>query len=119
MSYNDGTKLDPPQDVSSLCTYGGTQCTADTMATRDKHETKYALQKQLTPTAGMRVRCSGDPTPVCTDLDGDLWIMWQEPSTFASLDTPSSDECPASGTSPTFSAFTSPKPRCLHIRFKL
>jgi type IV pilus assembly protein PilV len=119
MSYNDGSKLDPPQDVTSLCTYAATKyCTPDTMADRDKHETKYLLQKQLTPTAGMRVRCSG-AAPVCTDLDGDLWIMWQEPSTFASLDTTTSDECPASGVAPTFTPFTSPKPRCLHVRFKL
>lgn len=117
MSYNDGSVLQPAQNVSALCNYPA--CSADTIAARDRHEAKYAIQKQLTPTGGMRVRCSGDPSPVCTDLDGDLWIIWQEPTTFATLDAATSDECPAATVTPTFTAFLSPKPRCLHVRFKL
>lgn len=115
MSYNDGSVLAAPSTVGSLCAYPA--CSPDTMANRDKHETKYALQKQLTPTAGMRVRCTSHPT--CTDMDGDLWIIWQEPTTFASLDATNADECPDRSANPTFTTFLSPKPRCLHVRFKL
>lgn len=114
MSYNNGTVLAAPQTVTALCLYPN--CAPDTMATRDKYETNYALQKQLTPTAGMRVTCTAG---TCTDLDGDLWIIWLEPTTFASLDSGSSDECPDATAAPTFAAFVVPKPRCLHVRFKL
>ena len=113
MSYNSGSVLAAPQTVSSLCLYPN--CTPDTMATRDKYESNFLIQKQLTPTGGMRVTCNGP----CTDLDGDLWIIWQEPTTFASLDTGNSDECPDATAAPTFTPFGNPKPRCLHVRFKL
>ena len=113
MSYNNGSVLAAPQTVSSLCIYPN--CAPDTTATRDKYESNYAIQKQLTSTGGMRVTCN----IVCTDLDGDIWIIWQEPSTFAALDTANSDECPDATAAPTFTAFVSPKPRCLHVRFKL
>jgi type IV pilus assembly protein PilV len=113
MTYNSGAVLQPPQTVSALCLYPA--CTPDTMATRDKYESNYNIQKQLTPTGGMRVTCNG----ACSDLDGDLWIIWQEPTTFASLDTGNSDECPDATVAPTFTVFVAPKPRCLHVRFKL
>jgi type IV pilus assembly protein PilV len=90
-------------------------CTPDSIAERDKDETGKAIRNQLPGRAGMRVICKG----ACTALDGDLWIIWQEPTTFAALDTGSSDECPDRTVAPTFAAFTDPQPRCLHVRFKL
>jgi type IV pilus assembly protein PilV len=63
----------------------------------------------------MRVTCNGP----CSDLNGDLWVIWQEPSTFAALNAANSDECPDPATAPTFTAFVDPKPRCLHVKFKL
>ena len=116
MTYPEGSVLDAPSANTTLCLYPN--CTADTIADRDRYETRYAIQKQLHPNAGMRVRCTG-AAPNCLNLDGDLWIMWQEPSTFASLDAGAADECPDSGATPTFTPFGTPKPRCLHVRFKL
>ncbi|MDO9359478.1 MAG: type IV pilus modification protein PilV [Polaromonas sp.] len=98
----------------SPCAYPA--CTADTIATLDKNATNQAIRSELPGnTAGMRLTCTG----ACSALDGDLWIMWQEPSTFSSLSAGTSDECPDPATAPSFTAFTDPAPRCLHIRFKL
>jgi len=47
--------------------------------------------------------------------DGNLWIVWQEPSTYAALDPSSSDNCPTQVTE----TYTDPRPRCLYVRFKL
>jgi type IV pilus assembly protein PilV len=94
------------------CTYP--TCTADSIAALDKNDTNRAMRREL-PSGGMRMTCTGP----CTDLDGDLWVIWREPSTFGALAASNSDECPDSATSPTFTAFTAPEPRCLHVRFKL
>ena len=89
-------------------------CTPGTMGTMDKDETNRAIRREL-PMGGMRVTCNG----ACSNLDGDIWIMWQEPTTFAAISTVNSDECPDPTTDPVFTPFTTPKPRCLHVRFKL
>jgi type IV pilus assembly protein PilV len=88
-------------------------CTTATMATADKYQTNVALRRTLTASqeslnAGMKMTCSVD----CTSREGDLWIMWVEPSTFAAVNVATSDECPAGV------AFTT-QPRCVHIKFKL
>ena len=98
----------------TACVYPS--CTADTIATLDKNATNQAIRRELPGnTAGMRLTCNG----ACSALEGDLWVIWQEPSTFSALSATNSDECPDPGTAPSFTAFTSPAPRCLHIRFKL
>lgn len=118
MSYPNGAVMGPPSANTTLCNYP--TCSSNTIADRDKYETKYLIQKQLTSTGGMRVRCSGPAaTPNCLNLDGDIWIIWQEPSTFASLDPGNADECPDPAATPSFPPFVAPKPRCLHVRFKL
>jgi type IV pilus assembly protein PilV len=94
------------------CTYP--LCTAPSIAALDKDETNRAVRREL-PLGGMRMVCNG----ACTNYDGDLWIIWQEPETLAALNAANSDECPNPLTTPTFTAFPSPQPRCLHIRFKL
>jgi type IV pilus assembly protein PilV len=106
MSYN--------ADLPSVtpCTYP--DCTADSIASLDKDETSQAIRREL-PLGGMRMTCNG----ACTDRDGDIWVIWQEPTTFAALDSANSDECPDPAAAPAFTAFSSPKPRCLHVRFKL
>lgn len=96
----------------TACVYPS--CTPETIATLDKGQTSLAIQRDLPGLAGMRVTCDG----ACSNRRGDLWIIWQEPTTFSTLDTVS-DECPSSSTAPTFTAFTDPKPRCLHVRFVL
>lgn len=106
MSYN--------ADLPSVtpCTYP--DCTADTIAALDKNETSLAIRREL-PLGGMRTTCAG----ACTELAGDIWIVWQEPATFAALNPENSDECPTATDEPAFTAFESPKPRCLHVRFRL
>ena len=88
-------------------------CVADSLAALDTNETNKALRSAL-PSGGMRVVCNG----ACTNRSGDIWVLWREPTTFASLNTASADECPDPAVAPTFTAFTT-QPRCLHIKFQL
>jgi type IV pilus assembly protein PilV len=106
MTYN----LNLPAVVA--CAYPA--CTATTMGAMDKDETNRAIRREL-PMGGMRVTCNG----ACANLDGDIWVMWQEPTTFAAISTANTDECPDPAADPAFTPFTTPKPRCLHVRFKL
>ena len=111
-SYKETMSYNASLPVVTPCVYP--DCTPDTIATLDKNETNQAVRKQL-PLGGVRVTCNG----ACTALDGDIWVIWQEPSSFASLNTANSDECPDPTAAPTFTTFVAPKPRCLHVRFKL
>jgi type IV pilus assembly protein PilV len=88
------------------------------IGTADLNAAMTALRRELPGFAGLRVTCDG----ACGSMDrpeGDLWIIWSEPTTSAALDSGNSDECPSPASAPTFTAFTSPQPRCLHVRFKL
>ncbi|MES2363644.1 MAG: type IV pilus modification protein PilV [Pseudomonadota bacterium] len=111
-SYKETMSYNATLPTVTPCSYPN--CTADSIAALDKNETGVAIRREL-PLGGMRMTCNG----ACTALDGDLWIVWQEPSTFAAMNATDSDECPDATASPTFTAFQSPKPRCLHVRFKL
>ncbi|MGE0329797.1 MAG: type IV pilus modification protein PilV [Ramlibacter sp.] len=91
-------------------------CDATSIALKDKFETQTVLQRELRPLAGMRVTCESDN---CALRRGDIWIIWDEPSVFVGLDMATSDECPDPNVTPTFSPFTAPQPRCLHVRFAL
>jgi type IV pilus assembly protein PilV len=106
MTYN--TTLTP----GTACVYPF--CAAASLAALDNDETNAALRREL-PLGGMRVICNA----TCTSLEGDIWVMWQEPSTLSTFNPVDSDECPDSAVAPVFTAFSSPKPRCLHMRFKL
>ena len=87
-------------------------CTEATLATMDIQATRRAVRRAL-PAGDMIMKCD---TGTCTKADyGNLWIVWQEPSTFAALNPASSDNCPAEATT----AYSSPKPRCLYVRFKI
>ena len=111
-SYSETMSFNATLPSVSPCVYPA--CTPDSIAALDKNYSNLAIRREL-PSGGMRMTCTG----ACTGLDGDLWVIWQEPSTFAALDALNSDECPNPSTSPSFTAFTSPQPRCLRIRFKL
>jgi type IV pilus assembly protein PilV len=119
MTYGDTTIYDDlawcTGFLATAGTAGLTQCKG-TISEQDKYESKRAIRKEL-PGGGMRVTCNG----ACGLGEGDLWVMWNEPSTFAQLNPTSSDECPTADNSPTpaFTAFTAPVPRCLHIKFKI
>ena len=97
--------------ASSDCLYTD-PCTEATLATMDIQATRRAVRRAL-PGGDMIMRCD---TGTCTKADyGNLWIVWQEPSTFAVLNPTASDNCPAEATT----AYTSPTPRCLYVRFKI
>ncbi|MDD5480401.1 type IV pilus modification protein PilV [Rhodoferax sp.] len=89
------------------CTYPN--CTNATLATADYDEYKVAIRDEL-PAGGIFVE--QDSTDA-TKTSGNLWILWLEPNTFASLDAGNSDNCPVAVKN------MNPKPNCLYVRFKL
>jgi type IV pilus assembly protein PilV len=109
LSYNGN--FTPLTSTSSTdCSYPS--CDSTSLATLDNNATKQAARLEL-PAGGMIMKCSASP---CTrSTYADLWIVWQEPTTFATLDANSSDNCPTEVTG----TYTSPRPRCLYLRFKV
>ncbi len=111
MSYN-GTFFSRSDNLPALADCSYPNCTSSTLATMDNAATNRAVRIEL-PAGGMLLTCDTSP---CTKASyGNLWILWQDPSTLATLGA-SSDNCPTSD--PAWSAL-SPKPRCLYIRFKV
>lgn len=99
----------------SNCAFtGGTQCTSITLATADINEFRNAVRREL-PAGDTIVKCSTSPCAK-TSL-GEVWVVWQEPSTLAALDATSADNCPSEVT--TLYASPKPKPRCLYVQFKV
>ena len=89
-------------------------CTEATLATMDIQATRRAVRRAL-PAGDFIMKCD---TAACTKAEyGNLWIVWQEPGTFAALNPGSSDNCPVEATA----AYTAPAPapRCLYVRFKI
>lgn len=115
-SYDRSSSYDNSQtklsiDSSEICAYP--VCDMNTLAAMDFEETKVAVRAEL-PAGGMlMLRDNGSGTASTTD--GNLWIVWQEPSMYAALDPSSSDNCPKEITD----NYTNPMPRCLYVRFKL
>ena len=92
--------------ASANCTYPA--CTETSLATMDNAASQQAIRNEI-PAGGMMLTCDTSP---CTS-NGNLWVIWQEPSTYAALSPAASDNCPAG-----LSTF-SPAPRCLYVRFSL
>ena len=94
----------------SDCAYPA--CTEATLATMDIQASRRAIRRAL-PAGDMMMKCDAAP---CTQAAyGNLWVVWQEPSTFAALNPASSDNCPTEVTT----VYSSPAPRCLFVRFKI
>ena len=94
----------------SDCAYPA--CTEATLATMDIQASRRTTRRAL-PAGDLMMKCDAAP---CTQADyGNLWVVWQEPSTFAALNPTSSDNCPTEVTS----VYTAPAPRCLYVRFKI
>ena len=110
ISYNKQT---PQVFTAAPCIYPN--CTVQQIADFDTREMLQTLRRELSTLSGIRVICSG----TCQTLEADLWVIWDEPSQLSGLNLNASDECPSAVIAPTFTAFTSPLPRCLHMRFKL
>ena len=110
--YNAALNYDGTTNVLTLsnCTYPS--CTETSLAVMDVKATQLAVREQL-PAGGMLATCN--TTPCTTGSYGNLWIMWQEPTTYASLNPANSDNCPAA----VISTYTNPRPRCLYVRYKV
>jgi type IV pilus assembly protein PilV len=107
--------------ATSDCSYP--TCSTDTLAAMDIAAIRRAVRRGL-PAGDMVMWCSTATAPTsstaCTKTtQGNLWIIWQEPSTNSLLGA-SSDYCPPSVNS-TYTGYpTSPTPaRCLYLRFKI
>lgn len=113
-NYDENLSYDATFGVPALsdCTYPN--CTADSLATADKAYMKRSLRTEL-PAGGLRM-ARDNSSGTTSDTEGNLWIIWQEPTTFAALDATSSDNCPPQLAT---NGFTNPAPRCLYVRFKL
>ena len=83
--------------------------TRSTIATSDIAEIQFQLDQQLTP-AGMTIQVTD-----AANNEGNLWIIWQEPSTFGTFSTSGSDNCPAA----IVALSLTPPPRCVYLPFKL
>ena len=104
-SYPDYTAVSLDDCSYPACTLASAG-SAGSIAKMDTARTRRALRTEL-PAGDMHlVMDPGDASA------GNLWIVWQEPDTFAKLNSATSDSCPNV-------AFSSPKPRCLYVRFKL
>jgi len=107
-SSYDGTQ-DAIGVPGTLCDYPA--CNTASLVTRDVYEMQTAARREL-PAGGVFVSCDAGG---CSNGIGNLWVIWQEPDTFAALIPSSSDNCPAVVTD----TYTNPAPRCLYVRFKL
>ncbi len=109
LSY-DGTNNDIRFDPSKYCDYPN--CDATSLATMDMFVAERAARQEL-PAGGMIMKCEGG---ACTAQSyGNLWIVWQEPASFAVNPFADSDNCPTEVTG----TYTNPQPRCLYVRFAI
>lgn len=99
--------------VSSSLPSGSTcafpNCTRSAIATEDISRIQLQLNQQLTP-AGITIAATN-----AASNEGNLWVIWQEASTFGSYSTAGSDNCPAAVTA----LALTPAPRCVYLPFKL
>jgi type IV pilus assembly protein PilV len=109
----------PTTTTDNDCKYtGGTQCTPTTLAAADINQFRNSVRREL-PAGDMITKCTHPTTgaaasPCLRTSVGELWIVWQEPSTFALLDS-SAGNCPTEATT----AYSNPAPTCLYVRFKV
>jgi type IV pilus assembly protein PilV len=101
LSYNAAVAL-------NNCAYPA--CSSTNTANMDTGVTNVLLRQEL-PNGGMSVT-RASVGGVFSNTAGDLWIIWDEPTGLATLDSAGSDNCPAAVTA-------TPKPRCLYVRFEL
>ena len=110
--YSAALSYDGTTSSIALANCAYPTCDETSLATMDNAASKQAVRNEL-PAGGMMLTC--DTTPCTWSSFGNLWIVWQEPTTYAALNPAASDNCPASVTT----TYTDPRPRCLYVRFKL
>ena len=116
------------QYIATKCAYPN--CTGDNVAqpqnlisTGDINDTMAALRRELPGNddigyPSLWMKCNG----ACSSMDrpeGDLWVVWSEPPSFAVFDAAGSDSCPKGADAPSFTEFGATAPRCIHLRFKI
>jgi type IV pilus assembly protein PilV len=106
LSY-DGTFVNI---ASNDCAYPN--CTSASLAAMDIAAIQRAARAAL-PAGGMLMKCDAGACGV--NSYGNLWIVWQEPDSSVALNPTAADQCPVEVTG----TYTSPKPRCLYVRFKV
>lgn len=84
-------------------------CTQTTQAVEDLARIQWQLNQQLTP-AGMTIQATD-----AVNNEGNLWVIWQEATSFGSFTSSTSDNCPAA----VLALALSPPPRCVYLPFKL
>ena len=112
--------------ISELLSYDGTfnaipsadciydQCSPAALAAMDNAATQHAVRQAL-PAGGMLVTCDAGTGPCDSTRYGNIWIVWQDPSTAAALNSVSQDICPSQVTQ----TYTKPAPHCLYVRFRI
>ena len=122
------------QYIATKCAYPN--CTGDNIAqpqnlisTGDINDTMAALRRELPPGndssigplvgfPSLWMKCNGP----CSSMDrpeGDLWVVWSEPPSFAGFDAAGSEECPKGADAPSYDKFGTTVIRCIHLRFKI
>ena len=91
---------------SVTCEYPS--CSASSLATMDDTVTRKTVRTQL---PGGDVYLTNDTSGA--QPHGSLWIVWQEPTSYAAFNPTTSDNCP-----PNISAAYT-KPRCIYLGFTL
>jgi type IV pilus assembly protein PilV len=110
-SSYDGSRTAQGPATSDHCAYPN--CTMTSLASMDFADLKVAARAELPAGGAYMVRDSHAGQPGSSD--GNLWLMWQEPSSFALINPFASDNCP-----PRIAvALADPQPRCLYVRFRL
>lgn len=79
---------------------------------KDDLDTRRAVRAQL-PAGDMMLNCDGGTCAAGTP--GNLWIVWQEPTTNAVFNASTSDNCPVEVTA----LYPNLNPRCLYVRFSI
>ena len=105
---NDATQL--TADENNLCKFP--ECSAADIAAMDFEEIRIAARAAL-PSGGifMLNDASGGASRPTT---GNLWVIWNEPSTIVWLDASRTDNCPDEAL-----AFGNAQTRCVYVRFNL
>lgn len=122
-SHIERIRANPNGDYTSNLSYDGSftkvktadclkACTAELRSLMDKKYTENAARVEL-PAGGLKVACDTILDSRVNCPSGNLWVVWQEPSTVAAINSANSDNCPPEVTD----NFKDPMPRCLYVRF--
>ena len=110
-SSYDGLHTPQALEDGDQCAYPA--CNTASLALMDFADLKVAARAELPAGGAYMVRDSHGGLPSSTD--GNLWLMWQEPRSFALINPSASDNCP----SQIAGSLADPQPRCLYVRFRL